>query len=156
MRIKHVWLHEAIESGKPISVRLVTVNHGDTEARVIESDVVVHAVPKNGKPPNEPFAGRIPNHPMMVLPSGKTLDHSPRHAGAITFSEIDDIFDDMMHLYCFAYVDYIDGSEPPIPRKTSCCRIFDPVRSEGASRSVLRGAFIQTAWTEMTEYNYAD
>lgn len=154
MRIKHLWLDKPFQGGDEIMVRLVTVNHGDTAARIIEADVVVHVVPRGGKPPNEPFLGRIPRTPMMILQSGKTLDHSPQNAGIITLSEQGDIYQGSSQLYCFAYVDYIDGSEPPIPRKTSCCRVLDSVR--GGALSFTQGAFIKTVDSEMTEYNYAD
>jgi hypothetical protein len=39
MRIRHVWLAERIEAGKPIMVNVVSANTGDTAPRVIEFNV---------------------------------------------------------------------------------------------------------------------
>lgn len=150
MRVKHIWLQRDLEAGKPIMIEVVTVNAGTTEATVIEFDVVTHVAPKAKHPPNEPFKGRIPHSRSYILPSGKTLDWAARPAGEITLSEIRDIRNGLAYLFCFAYVDYIDTAVPPTPRKTSCCRVFDP--SLGAASS-FGGTFKQA---EESEYEYED
>lgn len=152
MRIKHVWLSEPIEAGKPVMVNVVSVNSGNTEARILEFDVVIQAVPRTRHAPSKPFGARVPDIPKLILPSGRTLDHSPRAAGYVTLDEIRDIKTGHKLLYCFAYVDYLDIGEPPTPRKTSCCRVLSP--SEGGPQSTIEGAFIKPH--SESEYEYAD
>jgi hypothetical protein len=57
-------------------------------------------------------------------------------------------------MYCFAYVDYIDASNPNVPMKTSCCRELDP--DVGGGLSTYRGTFVLGAHSERSEHNYAD
>lgn len=150
MRIKHVWLSEDIQAGEPIKINLVSVNTGDTEARITRFDVVTHAIPKFRHPPNNPFNGRNGFPIDRMLPSGVTLDHLPREAGYVNLAEIGDIRNGSMWLYCFAYVEYLDASD--LPRKTSCCRVLRPSPREALS--VIDGIFIKPE--KESEYEYAD
>lgn len=150
IRIKHVWLSEDIQAGESIKVNLVSVNTGDTEARITRFDVVTHAIPKFRHPPNNPFNGRAGNSTETKLPSGITLDHLPREAGYVNLAEIRDIRNDSIWLYCFAYVEYLDAFG--LPRKTSCCRVLRPSPREALS--VIDGIFIRPE--RESEYEYAD
>jgi hypothetical protein len=58
IRIKHVWLDQPLEAGRPVMVQLVTVNTGSLPARIIRFNVVTHVVPRERHPPNDPFRGR--------------------------------------------------------------------------------------------------
>ncbi len=151
MRIKHVWLSEPLEEGKPVMVNVVSVNAGDSGAQIIEFGVVTCIVPKHQHPPNDPFKDVTGLYPMITLPSGKSLDHTPQEAGFLTLSEVASIRIGTASLYCFAYVDYIDSSRPPIPRKTSCCRILAP--SGGGAMSIFGGVFRRV---DESEHEYAD
>src|SRR6266480_4093388 len=91
IRIKHVWLDEEIESGKPIMIRLVGVNTGDTSARLTQFGIVTHAVPVSRHPPNDPFSGSLPLHLAADLVSGQTVATEAFAGGTLTLSEIEDI-----------------------------------------------------------------
>ena len=135
-------------------IRLVAVNTGDTTARLTQFGVVTHVVPLSRHPPNDPFSESVPLLLATDLVSGQTVATEAFGAGTVTLSELGDIQRNQMRLYCFGYFDYTDTSHPPVPRKTSFCRIFSASGTE--PHAVIRGAFIKTVDSEQSEHNYAD
>ena len=152
MRIKHVWLERMLSSDEPVKINVITVNNGDSVAKVLRFDCVVHFVPAGRYAPNKPFEGRSPRTPMVDLESGLSLDHGSVDAGMLSLTQIDTIRRGDAKLYCFAYVDYLDQSKTPFLRKTSCCRIFRP--DIGGGLSTFGGAFAKLE--EESEHEYAD
>lgn len=161
IRIKHVWLHGHLDSNSeghtPVMVNVVSVNQGETPARVIGLNVVTHAVPKGRHHPNKPFDGRsdvsiaIDDPLVNPLVSGRTLDHHIHKSGDVSWQNVQDIREGKSSLYCFIKIDYL-GEFDNVRRQTYGCRIFRP--DEGGSMAFLSGAFVKP--DHETEYEYAD
>src|SRR2546427_558280 len=137
----------------PIMISIVAVNTGDTAARLTQFGIVTHVVPVDNQPPNDPFLETVPLQIVSELASGQTVSSEPMAAGALTLSEMQYIQTGSWRLYCFGYIDYMDSSHPPRPRKTSFCRVL--WRHGTGRHAVMRGAFIKTPDSEMSEHDYA-
>jgi hypothetical protein len=157
IRIKHVWLDGNIEPGIPVRVQLVTVNTGSLPAHITKFDVVTFVMPRFRHPPNDPFRGRRGYSVANVLKSGQSLDHESQIVGDVTLHDGVEIQKETSVLYCFAYVDYTDGSENSPIMKTSCCRQLRPDHSaDGAAHASFKGSFINGLESAQSEHNYAD
>jgi hypothetical protein len=152
IRVKYVRPEGKIEAGKLIMVRLVSVNYGDTAATVTQFGLATCVVDASSIPPVNPFLDRPIHRTSTRLRSGMTLDHTALEAGSVTPSELFDIYSGHKQLFFFAYVDYIDDSDPPTPRQTACCRVFRLFPDD--SRTILDGAFVRPDLE--SEYEFED
>jgi hypothetical protein len=56
IHIRHVHFAKWMKAGEPIAIKLVYVNHGDQEAKIVEYNVVTHVSQDHMHVPQEPFA----------------------------------------------------------------------------------------------------
>jgi hypothetical protein len=124
IRIKHVWLI----GDKPITVRVVCVNYGTTDAVIIDYGIEYLAVAEGRRPP--PDKKIEPIRVDLSLPSGVSLE-LPDFFATFTANQEFGIGQRKANLYCMGYVHYRDGVGRL--RTTAFCRVlkFDPVHGTG-------------------------
>jgi hypothetical protein len=120
IRIKHVWMIGGdISRDEPITVRIVCVNHGTTDAVITEFGIQYRVVAAGRSlPPDHnipPIRGRF-----QLLP-GISLQ-LPDFSSAITKEEHFAIRNLQARLYCIGFLHYLDGASRL--RTTAFCRIL--------------------------------
>ena len=152
IRIKHVWLTEPLEANKPVMIQIASVNTGSVDAHVYGYGIATHVVLKHRYPPNDPFIGGRVIAISSTVKSGITITNEPLEAGTVSPVDIADIRGGRSELYCFAYVEYLEPSGQPSPRKTSCCRVLRPDVTDVLT--IVGGAFVVPQ--APSEHEYAD
>jgi len=153
IHIRHVHFAKWMKVGEPVAIKLVYVNHGDQEAKIVEYNVVTHISQDHMHVPQEPFAthpATSANISVGVGVEGSHVIESLEPISAVDFASLKN--GPTKRLYCFAYVHYMDASAPPNLRKTSCCRVFK--MSKLADDGKLKGSFVLT--DDPSEYEYED
>lgn len=130
IRIKNVWLLNEFWYDHPLNVRVVCVNHGTTDAQLIDYGVDFLLVRHGGAlPPDHPFAFRRAKStvlkpgisgpfPDLVQPIDEDTEIAVRNGKA--------------DFYCIGYLHYMDGSKNV--RTTAFCRqlvLNRPLRGAG-------------------------
>ena len=152
IRIKHLWLTSDIWGGAPLTFNLVIVNHGDTDARIIEMNVATQILPAASQLDARPefnsarmFAPQAP-----TLPSGITYSIEKVSDGRVlTDKDNANVRSKASTLYCYGYVDYIDSLGRV--RKTAFCRYLDVPSRPRTHQDV--GRFVKV---DDPDYEFAD
>jgi hypothetical protein len=120
IRIKHVWMIDGdISRDEPITVRVVCVNHGTTDAIITDFGMQFRVV---GEGRSLPPDHNIPPIPVRSqLPPGISL-LLPDFSNTITKEEHFAIRNVTARLYCLGFVHYLDGASRL--RTTAFCRIL--------------------------------
>jgi hypothetical protein len=146
IRIKHVWLiGDDIWHDEPITVRVVCVNHGTTDAVVTDYGMQYHVVGEGKSlPPDH-------NIPPIVLKGGFHLQPGislalPDFSDAITSEQHFGIRNGKARLCCLGFLHYLDGVKRL--RTTAFCRVL----TIGAHQNI--GRF--TVVTDEPDYEYED
>jgi hypothetical protein len=130
IRIKHVWLLNEFWYDQPLNVRVVCVNHGTTDAQLIEYGLDFLSV-RQGRvlPPDHQFAFR--RTITTILKPGISAPFPDLVQSIDEDIEIA-VRDGTADFYCVGYLHYMDGSGNV--RTTAFCRrliLSKPLRSSG-------------------------
>lgn len=125
IRVKHLWLQNDIWQKEKVQLRLVIVNHGDTDATIAGINVATWIVHEEqdlpATPPFQPHT--ILQSARRVLPSGMTYEFVDVSDGRVlTDADNGALRDGKSRLFCFGYIDYLDMRGRI--RKTAFCKVL--------------------------------
>ena len=130
IRIKHVWLMNEFWYDHPLRVKIVCVNHGTTDARLIDYGVDFLPLRKGAMfPPEHEYRWK---HAISTVLKSGVSGPFPEMVQSVDQDVEIAVRKNMLDFYCIGYLHYWDGANNP--RTTAFCRkliVDQPFRGGG-------------------------